>query len=90
MVKRIGALILCLCMCVTLLLAFPVSAAAGKVIEHVLCSLNYPPVALMELQYVSVTCSGTGYHITDASWYAADGSKVQGTTSCVRAAVILT
>ena len=72
--KRAVVLCLTLCLCFAMLCLTPAKAAAETQINIVLASLNYSPVALMDLQYVNVSCSGRGYHITNVAWIDSGGN----------------
>ena len=69
--KRLAALLLALVFC----LSFPVTARAETIIQYVLFSLNFPPVALMEFQYQNWSSSTKGAHITQVAWYDANGNR---------------
>ena len=74
-------LLLSLCLVVSLLCLAPARAEAADVgaIDRVLCSLNYSPVAMMELQYVKVSTSSADCYITSAIWTDPTGAQVTGT-----------
>ena len=75
--KGISVLI-SLCLCFALLCPAPVQASAAGVIDRVLCSLNYEPVVMMELQYVNVSTSSANATITSAYWTDSAGNTVSG------------
>ena len=72
--------LLSLLLCFSLLCFAPAraEAAAAGVIDRVLCSLNYEPVVMMELQYVNVSTSSANASITSAYWTDASGNTVSG------------
>lgn len=74
------SILLSLCLCLALLCLVPAQAGAvgTGVIDRVLCSLNFEPVVMMELQYVSVSTSSPNAAITSAWWTDANGSVVSG------------
>ena len=78
--KSLAMALLSLCLCLVLLCLVPAQAcAAGAgVIDRVLCSLNYEPVVMMELQYVNVSTSSAHATITSAWWTDASGVAVSG------------
>lgn len=78
--KRAAIAILSLCLCLVMLCLVPAQASAvgGGVIDRVLCSLNYEPVVMMELQYVNVSTSSANATITAAWWTDASGVPVSG------------
>lgn len=77
------SVLLSLCLAFSLLCFAPVRAEAAEngVIERVLCSLNYTPVALMDLSYVNVSSSSTNCSITSAFWTDSAGSQISGAFS---------
>ena len=79
--RRLLSLLLSLCVCVSLLCLAPVRASAAEtvVIDRVLCSLNYPPVAMMDLSFVNISSSSTNCTINSAFWTDGAGSQVSGT-----------
>ncbi len=75
--RRLLSVILSACFVLSALCLAPARASAeGGVIDRVLCSLNYPPVAMMELSLVNVTTSSTHCTITSAFWTDSAGSPV--------------
>ena len=76
-IKAWMTLLFTLCLCFTMLCFSPVRASAEEnQIKNVLASLNYSPVIYMELQYVNVSTSGSGYSITGVSWLDSAGKAV--------------
>ena len=67
---------LALCMLLALLNLAPTGAAAETELPRATTTLNFPPVALMELQYVSVKASGQHYSLDSAAWYDDSGRPV--------------
>ena len=84
--NRTTAVLLALCLCVSLLCSVPVRAQAAeantqdviKTVSKVLCSLNYTPVVMMDLQFVTVSTSSKDCSITSAYWTDASGAQVSG------------
>lgn len=78
--RRRISILLSLCLCLALLCLVPARAGAvgTGVIDRVLCSLNFEPVVMMELQYVNVSTSSANASITSAYWTDANGSTVSG------------
>ena len=78
--NRLLAALLSLCLVLSALCLAPIRAQAADTgtIERVLCSLNFTPVALMELSYVNVSSSSTDCSITSAFWTDGSGSQVSG------------
>ena len=72
------SILISLCLCFALLCMAPVHASAAGVIDRVLCSLNYEPVVMMELQYVNVSTSSANATITSAYWTDSAGNTVSG------------
>lgn len=77
--KRISIL-LSFCLCLVLLCLAPAQAGAvgTGVIDRLLCSLNFEPVVMMELQYVNVSTASPNASITSAYWTDASGNVVSG------------
>lgn len=84
--NRAIALLLALCLCASLLCLAPERAEAAeantqdaiKTVSKVLCSLNYTPVVMMDLKFVTVSSSSTDCSITSAYWTDASGAQVSG------------
>ncbi len=77
--RRISIILsLCLCLALLCLVPAPAGAAGTGVIDRVLCSLNFEPVVMMELQYVNVSTSSPNAAITSAYWTDAYGNTVSG------------
>ena len=74
--KRFLTLCMTLCLCLSLLSLSPVRASAAAELDRTTVTLNFEPVALMELQYVSVAVSRPNCHLVSATWYDAKGTPV--------------
>ena len=78
MKKAGAALVLTLCLMLGLLRLAPTGAAAVTELPRATTTLNFPPVAMMELIYVSVQASGQHYSLTSAAWYDDSGRPASG------------
>ena len=74
--KRGLTALLCLCLCLSLVVFCPAQASAETVIEKLLTTTSYTPVALMELMYVTAATSTGGAYIAGYRWV----DTVLGTT----------
>lgn len=71
-------LLLALCLCLSLLAAFPAQAQAteGMIINRALVQTSTTPVALMTTSSISVGTSSVGCYVSSADWYTSAGNPV--------------
>ena len=79
-VKRLLSLCLLVCLSLSFLAFAPIQGAAadGWPISRVLIQTSYTPVALMDLDLMTVSTSTDGCFVAGSTWYTVTGSPVSG------------